>query len=374
VIYTAISHNGENDGVFVLSLDSGESRQLMNASSAASYAEGSLWMIRNGRLLAFPFDLRSLATSGDPKALRFAERVDRFSVSSNGILAYRNRDESPPAALAWLDRRGEHQQVIADSAGVTQFSVAPDGRMIASSRSGDIWVSELSRGVTSRFTFDPGEETFPIWSPDGLQIAFLSNQKGRRGLYRKASHSAGDAELLLENPLLRSVNAWSPDGRFIAYTAVDAKRMSTIWLLPVDGDRKPFMIPSNFNLREPTFSPDGRWLAYVSDESGDDEVYIASFPPGEFKRQASVNGGARPKWRSDARELYYVSNDGALMAAPLRLAAPSDVIGVPVILFFAPRGGYEVAADGRFLMSMRQVDESTSPIDVVVNWAEEIGR
>jgi hypothetical protein len=62
------------------------------------------------------------------------------------------------------------------------------------------------------------------------------------------------------------------------------------------------------------------------------------------------------------------------MAAPLRLAAPSDVIGVPVILFFAPRGGYEVAADGRFLMSMRQVDESTSPIDVVVNWAEEIGR
>src|SRR5262249_17356995 len=131
-------------------------------------------------------------------------------------------------------------------------SISPDGRAVAATRSGDIWVSDLNRGVTSRFTFDPAEEAFPIWSPDGTRIAFVSSRGGRKALlYQKAANAAGNEELLLDAPQLRTLESWSPDGRFITYTAYDDKGKSTVWLLPLAGDRKPFMIQSAFNLREP---------------------------------------------------------------------------------------------------------------------------
>jgi Tol biopolymer transport system component len=373
VIYTATTSNADGDGVFVFSLDKGETKKLIDGRSAVAYTAESLLMVGNGMLLVRPFDFRTLEPSSDARPLRFAERVDRFSASANGVLAYRTREQVPPAPVVLIDRTGNRTEILESIADAGQFSVSPDGSRIAIAQSGDIWVVELARNVSSRFTFDPAEETFPVWAPDSSRIAFLSNRGNRKTIYQKPTNSAISEEMLLENPLIHSVESWSADGQFLAYTARSDKQRSNVWILPLMGDRKPFMVPSAFNHREPVFSPDARWLAYVSDESGKDEVYIESFPPGGSKWQVSVNGGTTPKWRRDGRELFYVSPQRELLAVPIRLSGPQSLeLGTPIPLFPLPRGPYDVSPDGRrFVMAYDEHDQPSVPINVVVHWPSE---
>ena len=107
-------------------------------------------------------------------------------------------------------------QTIDDAQGATQFSLSPDGKILATSRLGDIWLSDLSRGVTSRFTFDSAAERFPVWSPDASRILFLSNRNGVNGIYQKAQ--SGEPEELVFNTrdaYVESIDDWSADGRTI---------------------------------------------------------------------------------------------------------------------------------------------------------------
>ena len=159
---------------------------------------------------------------------------------------------------------------------------------------------------------------------------------------------------------------------------------------PVEG-RKPFaVLQSSFDEIEGQFSPDGRWLAYASNESGRNEIYVLTFPEARGKWQVSVAGGVQPRWRRDGRELYYVAQDGRLMAVPIRLAPGTQALdtGQPVPLFptrlatgasvapagFLARAQYDVAADGRFLMNIAADDAVTSPITVVLNWDAALQR
>jgi Tol biopolymer transport system component len=137
------------------------------------------------------------------------------------------------------------------------------------------------------------------------------------------------------------------------------------------------MVQSAFNLREPRFSPDGRWLAYVSDESGKEEIYAETFPPGGSKWQVSVDGGTNPKWSRDGRELFFLSPDSTMMAVAFQAGARAVELSVPRRLFEVPRGSsdYDVSADGqRFLVRAEIEDRTPLPIDVVINWASEIQR
>jgi Tol biopolymer transport system component len=375
-IYTVVAKNGEREGVFINSLDNGQTMRIMSGRAATVYAGGSLIFVRNGMLMAQPFDIADLNTSGDVRPIRYAEQVDRFSVSANGLLVYRKRVERPPVPLAWFDREGRVIGVVDHLTEVEQFALSPDGRKIAASRLGDIWVSELERNVTSRFTFDTAEETFPIWSPDGTRILFLSHRAGQSGIFQKAINAATNEELLLTVPDLEALESSSPDGRFIAYTSRNGEGKSTIGILPLESERKPFTIPSSFNLRDPRFSPDSRWLAYVSDESGRDDIYIETFPPGGSKWKVSVDGGSKPSWRRDGRELFYVSREGMLTSVAIRAGAQSAELSVPSALFRLSWGigPYEVSAGDRFLMSSHTEDDTSVPLDVVVNWDSEIQR
>jgi dipeptidyl aminopeptidase/acylaminoacyl peptidase len=324
-------------------------------------------------LFAQPFDPRTLRLAAEPKAVPFAEHVDHFSPSA-GVLAYREKEMAPAPPLGWVDRAGKQLGVIEGLSAGGPFAISPSGEAVATSKSGDIWVGDLRRGVVSRFTFDPGEDTSPLWSPDGSRIVFLSSRNGQKGLYQKPANGAESETLLFAAPLWKTIESWSPDGRHIVYTARDEKGKSTVGILPMEGDRKPIQLQSAFNLRQARVSPDGRWLAYVTDEDGKDQVFVRPFPTGESKWQVSNDGGTDPRWSRDGRELFYVSGERTLTAVAVENRGSFLELSRVIALLRMPRGSYDVLGDRRFLMPTTIGDDPPVAINIVINWADEIQR
>jgi dipeptidyl aminopeptidase/acylaminoacyl peptidase len=174
------------------------------------------------------------------------------------------------------------------------------------------------------------------------------------------------------------------------YSELDSKTKSDLWVLPLEGDRKPIpFLRTEFNESDGHFSPDMRWVAYVSDDSGRNEIYVRGFSqvsgaPSQTggKWQVSIGGGAGPRWRRDGKELYYRTPDGKVMAVKVT-ADTVFQLGTPKPLFQAPPGQgswssiaiWDVTSDGnRFLMSTPAGDAIPAPFTVVVNWIAGLKR
>ena len=222
---------------------------------------------------------------------------------------------------------------------------------------------------------------------------FGSVRAGARDLYVKASSGAGREERLLESSQVKYAQDWSPDGRFLLYQIADPQTGNDLWVLPLDGDRKPWVfLKTPFAERNASFSPDGRWVAYVSDESGRFEVYVRPFvePAASAPRagaasdaaggqwQVSTAGGTYARWRADGKELYYVGPDGQMMAVPIAVTGTTLAPGTPAALFptrivggsgtvTSPRQ-FDVARDGRFLINTVLDEATSSPITLLQNW------
>src|SRR4029079_17549286 len=163
-----------------------------------------------------------------------------------------------------------------------ELALSPDGTRVASYRpdqQGDIWLYEFARGTTTRLTFGPTPDRFPVWSPDGNRIAFASGRSGNLShLYWKNADGTGEEELLFMSNLPKTPTSWSRDGRFLLFGMTDPTSSSDIWVLPLEGDRKPVpFLQTQFVEGQAMFSPDGRWIAYTSNESGRPEVYVRPF-------------------------------------------------------------------------------------------------
>jgi Tol biopolymer transport system component len=239
----------------------------------------------------------------------------------------------------------------------------------------------VSRGVLTRFTFDPTDDAAPEWSPDGKRIFFTSNRKGPFNLYQKSVVADGREELLYESTHNKVPMDVSPDGRVLLFRDNNPDTSFDLWALPIEGPPTPFRVANtSFSEAEGQFSPDGKWIAYRSNESGQFEVYVQPFPGPGNKLLVSTSGGAQPRWRRDGRELYYIAMDGRLMAAPVRRppSGGSLEVGAPVPLFPTriPGGAvqgiykqqYVVTADGRFLINTLIDEDRISPISLILNW------
>lgn len=282
---------------------------------------------------------------------------------------------------SWIDRDGKLLGNVGPPGNYAHAVLSPDEKRVALSRDGDIWLFDLLRGSMSRFTFDAAAEANPVWSPDGSYIAFSSTRDGGQNLYQKVSTGAGKDELLLKNPAQKVPFQWSLDGRFLTYFENSPKTLQDLWILPMQGERKPVLyLQTEFAEYEHHFSPDGRWMAYSSNEAGRQEIYVQPFPAAVGKWQVSTTGGVQPQWRRDGKELFFLALDGTLMAADVKGGSTFEA-GVPHALFraqtqvFQARNSYSPTSDGRrFLVNTFAGAEVSSPISVVVNWTAEVKK
>jgi serine/threonine protein kinase/Tol biopolymer transport system component len=400
-LYSAASDKPDSGGVFVGSLDGAAGVRLLPDSSNALYAPpaapgaaGYLLFRRENTLMAQPFDPMRLKTMGD--VFPIAEQVGfsgntafgAFSVSENGTLVYRSGDAVSDRELVWMDRAGKRLGAIGKPGAFGSFAVSPDEKTLAvTTRSpgsqSDIWLEDLGRGLLSRFTFRSGLSRSPVWSPDGSRLIFafvpLSSSGYSAVIYQKPAGGNGQEELLVHSGLNGLPDDWSPDGKWIVYEQTGQKTANDLWLLPLSGDRKPLpYLETPFDEMNAHFSPDGKWMAYQSNESGQIQVYVQTVPVSSAKYQISISGGSSPRWRPDGKELFYVSGNRKLMAAPIKLGATIEA-GTPQPLFpISPFPGLAAALslyapmhDGqRFLVNASAGGEAatSSPFTVVTNW------
>ncbi|MET0619727.1 MAG: protein kinase [Thermoanaerobaculia bacterium] len=388
-LYMLTGERQEDSAYWIGSIDSDERKLLAPAQTLVTYAPpGYLLFVRDKTLVVQPFDARALKTTGEPVPL--AEQIGtdnvglaRFSVSRNGVLAYRTGESG--GRFLWRDRSGRDLESVGEPGSYANPRLSPSGeRLVYDVRSTktDIWVRDLARGVNSRFSLGPGNNFRAIWSPDGATIVFTSDRSGTMDLYEKPTRGQGVEKLLLESNEFKSATSWSPDGKYILYTSQSPKSLNDIWALPTFGDKKPIPIAAGpFTELNAVFSPDGRFVAYQSAESARSEIYVQTFPDGGGRWQVSNAGGVDPSWRADGREIYYRSLDQNLMAVEIRATGSEIEAGIPKALYPISirqgntRNKYASTADGqRFLFDAPLGRDAITPTTVVLNWYVGLGK
>ena len=385
----------ENIGVYVGSLDSKETTQLLpNVLSAVYAAPGFLLFLRNETLMAQPFDTNALKLTGEQvpvaEQVAFNSGLGRgsFSVSENGVLAFRTGGGQIDQPL-WFDRTGKQIRALAEAGVYFNLALSPvDEKQAAVDRTdpqtgtNDIWLFDLARnGVSSRFTTDPAGDACPLWSPDGKRIVFVSSRTGSWSLYEKSASGGESEKVIFASVEEKLPDDWSRDGKFIIYESFIGKTKWDLWLLRTEDNSTSPLLQSEFNERQASFSPDGKYIAYTSDKSGSAAVYVQTFPLSDSEWRISTDIGAQPRWRNDGRELFYISGDKKLMVVDIKPGPPFQA-GVPKPLFETRvptitdfRNHYVVTADGqRFLINSMFEERASTPIDVVKNWTKLLKR
>lgn len=383
-IWTGGSYSDAQVGL--LYLDGGSWRSLVVGGSDAFFvAPGYLVWSASGALMAQPFDLRTREFIGRRgqvvESLLSTEGIGAgiFAVSATGTLVYA-RGPAPSAAsrLMWIDRSGSMQAVTEQRRAYNLPRLAPDGSRIIfqSSEDGfDIWLYEIARDTFSRLTFDEAWEGFPIWTPDGRRVTFASGRAGPFGLFWTPADGSGGPEELVVGSDPRWPTSWSRDGKTLIYHQMSPETGFDIWRLDLGGAPEVFL-RSEFDESWGRLSPDGRWLAYESDESGESQIQVVSFPERDRKWQVSGReGGVRPFWSPDGEELFYMTFQDSSDLVVVPIARGEDLApGRPEILF--PRQGVlisEMAPDGRrFLGTQDPEPETIERLVTVVNWTTEL--
>jgi len=399
-LYFIRSRDLKNQGVYASSLERPQDAVQIHATDRkaiyvpdAGRGSGYLLYTQEQTLLARRFDPDTRRLVGDPSPVTAEVALfppgfhASFWASESGVLAYRTGASDAPR-LTWMSMDGKRQSETGTEDFYTHVRLSPDHTRAAvelADRAGnlDIWIWDFARRVKTRQTFDVKADRYPVWSPDGRQIAFSSARSGVLQVYRKNVDGGGQEEQLTTGLYNKSVSDWSRDGRHLLFVETSQTTSEDIWALPLEGSRQPFaFLKTVFIETNPVFSPDEKWVAFETTESGRPEVYVQQFLEAQNPRgasggarwQVSNQGGSRPRWRGDGKELFYVGlNNSAIMAAAIRTVGAGIEIDAPRSLFEIPvmpevRSPYDVVADGRRVLLLERTVSQSTPLVVVMNW------
>ena len=392
---------GTEPGIYLASLDSPETRFLIPADSPAIYADpGYLLYLRQRILFARPFDFKS-GTIGDEMQVddsvvkHYAYNHGGFSASDDGLLIYRTISGRSLRQLVWFDRSGNEIEKLGEPLeNLMNPELSPDYRQVAfdgaiPEEDTLILLTEISRGITTKFTNEIKRLQFAVWSPDSSQMVFSNDIEGVWELYKMAANGSGKPEKLsklLDPGIRRFADDWSQDERFLLYTELDPETGRDLMALNMtERDLQPIVIADTPSEElNGQFSHDGQWVAYQSDEKGMYEIYVQSFPALGTNKRILIGRGTQPRWHPEDTEIYYIAPDDFLMAVPIHVIGSNLSIDDPIKLFPSRiprespmdimRAQYDVAPDGRFLINVNVNKSSPSPITFVTNWVQALKR
>lgn len=365
---------------------------ITNAIANALYSNGYLLYLKNKNVVAQSFDPKSLQLFGQPRTL--VENVATiggirllgdFSVSSTGLLLYRGGVRAANVQFAWIDSNGNKLANVGEPGAYEAAALSPDAKRVLllvrnpETQNRNIWMTDLQRGVTTRFTFDPqADDTNPQWPGDGKFIVYSSNRAGGHyAVYRKSSTGAEPEQLLLAQPgndlLLSTI---SLDGRFAAFNNATTK---TTWILPLTGEQKPYQFMDGKGHTQVTnWSPDGRWILFLSDQTGRNELYVANFPQAHGTWQISTDGANGDGIRSDGKKLAYSNGENRIMVMDFDGSGIDPRLGKPEPMFAAKSGDdlndLTYTPDWKRGLAGFHVKESSPRLTLVSNWLAELEK
>jgi serine/threonine protein kinase len=369
-------------GVVVRSLNTGETRMLIESGMGARYVQGGyLVYARAGKLFAVRFDADAGRILGTPATVidgvftRMWQFGPPFAVSKSGTLAYiPGSERTLHSRLAWIDRSGHETTLGAPARGYRSLNLSPDGRrVVVGMEDGSVWHYDIAHNVLSPFarTDSPEQHSVPLWSPDGARIAFLST-KDQTIMVQQADGS-GTPEPLARFDHLGFPLSWS--NRTMALVDYGRHISDRISLLALDQPNSeiPFV-----NGVQPAISPSGDWLAYYANG----EVNLQDIAKKRALVRVSRGGGYEPRWRADGKELFYRRpTDGQFFAVALREHGEGLEVGDPQPLFktqlssfIAVEHAYDVTSDGQRFLVMKPVEAAPTQINVVLSWVDELQR
>jgi serine/threonine-protein kinase len=389
LLYSAVvGPSATTDRIYVHSFKDGQSRALVPGMAPHYLPSGHLAYVDGGRVMAVRFDASRLEVKGTPTVMmdgvgQTLLGTPQIAFSASGTVIYAaTTGESTRNELVWVDQQGTETPTHAGGKAYVQPRLSVDGRRVALALRGgvsDIWEYDLLRESSMRVTFD-NHTSFPLWTPDGKRLTFVTGTDAPTTIFWKPTDGTEAETSLLDGDLGHVPLSWTPDSRTLAFVTVDPQTKQDIWTLNVDekGKAHPFL-QTEFREGAPAFSPDGRWLAYVSDESGQNELYVRPYPGPGQKWTISTEGASEPVWAKGSAQLFYRNGD-AVMVVDVKLT-PEFSASRPRLLFRRPYErsnaywpNYDVTPDGRRLLMLKTVDASppSQQIHVVLNWFDEL--
>ena len=380
-----VGDGGEDlEGIWMARADGSDRRRVVPGLSRGEYVPpGWLLFVRESTLVAQRFDAATGKVSGEPVPVADGLTVSdvglaEFSASRDGVLAFRTSGGATEL-LAYFDRRGNRDAVPVESGIVGHPAFSPDGRWLAFDKRGeggktDIWLRDLRRGVSSRFTTAPLNDYGALFSPDGERLYFArETAPGKSALFVRPLAVGGETELHAGSGVMAAL-AVSPDEKQLVFAEVADGNYDLFALDLGAGSRvAPITQTPAFSEFRADFSPDGRWLALQSNESGVMEIYVQPFPGPGRRWQLSTAGGVFPVWSRDGREIFFLDGTRRWTRVAVTAGASFDA-EVPEPLFPLTLGlgssvrKVAITPDGQRFLAQAPTTEAGKPTSVIVGW------
>jgi eukaryotic-like serine/threonine-protein kinase len=380
---------GETGSIDALALDTGARTRLVTVNSSPLYSpQGFLLFWREGALRAQAFDATRLAVSGPVFSVAPGVPFDTnehalASVSAGGTLVYSTAGAALPSQLLVVDRAGRTVKTLADSALIEGgLALSHDGTRLAAGVASagapdiDMWIYDLARNTAARLTFDPGNDRLPVWSADDTQLIYANDRANDGIIFERSANGQGQSRQIASNVSGMWPFGWSKDGRWLVVGIVADATSFDLMRYDLAERRMSPLIQTPSMEDAATLSSDDRWLAYTSDAAGRSEVYLRRLGTDAGQWQISTQGGGQPRWRTDGRELYYVTPQHQLMAVPVGPAGPSTTprelfradFGDPTAGFATNAPAFAPAPDGQTFVIDVFKERSLPLLTLVTHW------
>ena len=378
VAYLVTARERTRAGIWQTRLDNPAMRTRVADSDAQPLVSGQTLLVLNDTaLMAQPLDPTTWLPAG--RSLLAGVPAGRsafgqvFASAAADVLLF-GAPGSSLRELRWVSPTGETLGRAGEPAESWDLRIAPDGRRVAVTqldpqfRTLDVWIRDGTQPVPTRLSLDTDIDESAVWSANGRRVAWVG--KRRNILIRGAGAVLPEQTSATFEPPVQLWD-WSRDGVFLLIGQTNAETRDDLWVVPqAEGAKPRAYAAGSFNQTHGAFSPDGRWIAYASDESGQSEIYVDSFPEPGQRIRVTTAGGTEPRWRRDSSALYFRRGSQVHLA---RLSWRPPLLGVASLdrLFDAgaPIRSFDVTPDGtRFLLNLPAPSAAPRSATMVMHW------